>query len=150
MVTTPKPKVIDLPKARDVTPTPFASVGGDLTLGGAGIGDGIPIGPIEDIAPPADPVITGAALNSRYAGQFQPSYPTAMVRMEQEGLVSVRVLVGIDGRAKKIELISTPHQDFWDSTRKHALRKWRFTPATKDGKPYEAWITLKVRFELKA
>ncbi|AMO73047.1 energy transducer TonB [Sphingorhabdus sp. M41] len=118
-----------------------------LGSGSAGVGIEIPFETIK-IAP--DPVIVGARLNTRYAGQFQPDYPVGQLRLERQGEVSVRVLVGTDGRVKQIELIDSPHVDFWTATRKQALNKWRFAPATKDGKPFESWMTLKVRFEINS
>lgn len=115
--------------------------------GSAGTGYEIPFEAIK-IAP--DPVIVSPRLNTRYADQFQPAYPPGQLRLEREAEVSVRVLVGTDGRVKQIELIDSPHSDFWSATRKQALSKWRFTPATKDGKPFESWMTLKVRFEINS
>ncbi|MEH6792150.1 energy transducer TonB [Parasphingorhabdus sp.] len=106
--------------------------------------------PIEPIRITPDPVIVDARLNNRYAAQFQPAYPTGQLRREAEGVVSVRVLVGSDGRVKQIELIDSPHEDFWLATRKQALRSWRFEPATRDGTPVESWLTLKVRFEINS
>ncbi|NCN85827.1 MAG: TonB family protein [Sphingomonadales bacterium] len=140
----------DMPIAdvRSIPIQPFPTYS-DLgnALGSSGTAAGIPLDPIQ-IAP--DPVIVGARLNSRYADQFQPAYPPGQLRLEREAEVSVRVLVGTDGRVKQIELIDSPHQDFWLATRKQALSKWRFTPATKDGKPFESWMTLKVRFEINS
>ncbi|WP_339688725.1 TonB family protein [uncultured Parasphingorhabdus sp.] len=130
-------------------PDPFVPVNNygnvEIKAGSGGFGDAIRIDPIK-IAP--DPVIVGASLNRRYAGDFQPAYPVGQLRREIEGTVSVRVLVGTDGRVKDIQLIESPHEDFWTATRKQALGKWRFTAATKDGKPVESWMTLKVRFEI--
>ena len=118
-----------------------------LGTGLAGAGNAIPFEAIK-IAP--DPVVVDARLNTRYAEQFQPAYPPGQLRLEREGEVSVRVLVGTDGLVKRIELIDSPHKDFWDATRKQALKKWRFSPATRDGKPFESWINLKVRFEINS
>ena len=115
--------------------------------GSGGIGDAIRIEPIK-IAP--DPVMIDASLNRRYADDFQPAYPLGQLRREREGTVSVRVLVGTDGRVKDIQLIDSPHEDFWSATRKQALGKWRFTPATEDGKPVESWMTLKVLFQINS
>jgi len=135
----------------DLSRTPVEPVGtySEFTLEGglAGTGEAIAIDPIR-IAP--DPVIVEARLNERYAGQFQPAYPPGQLRLEREGEVSVRVLIGSDGRVKQIELIDSPHQDFWNVTRKQALRSWRFMPATRDGKPFESWMTLKVRFKINS
>ena len=127
-----------------ITPLPTYSDFGNA-MESSGTGDGIPFEAIR-IAP--DPVIVGARLDSRYADRFQPAYPVGQLRLEREAEVSVRVLVGSDGRVKQIELIDSPHEDFWNATRKQALKSWRFTPATRDGKPFESWMTLKVRFEI--
>jgi protein TonB len=122
--------------------------GGGFLSGGSGTG--IEELPFEAIKITPDPIIIEAKLNTRYSRQFQPGYPSGQLRLGEEGVVSVRVLVGANGRAKRLELISTPHRDFWNSTRRHALKKWRFKPATKGGKPYESWITLKVRFTINS
>lgn len=139
----PERRVIDLPPAPMEPVRNYSEV--NLGTGSGGKGEGVPFEPIK-ITP--DPVIVAAKLNTRYAGQFQPVYPAGQLRLEREGVVSVRVLIGSDGRVKEIELIDSPHVDFWTATRKQALQKWRFTPATKDGKPFESWLTLKVRFEI--
>ena len=153
-----KPKLasLTLPKAADkpitdvpvfpIQPFPtYSDLGSALDSAGTGIA--VPIDPVK-IAP--DPVIVSARLNSRYADRFQPAYPPGQLRLEREAEVSVRVLVGSDGRVKQIELIDSPHEDFWNATRKQALKSWRFTPATRDGKPFESWLTLKVRFEINS
>ena len=122
---------------------------GDVKIkpGSGGTGDAIPF---EAIKIKPEPVIIGARLNTRYADDLQPAYPIGQLRREREGEVSVRVLVGTDGRVKDIQLIESPHEDFWSATRKRALRKWRFTPATKDGMPVESWMTLKVLFQINS
>jgi protein TonB len=139
----PERPVIDLSRTPVEPDRNYAEA--TLGTGSAGTGEGIPI---EAIKVTPDPVIVGARLNTRYAEQFQPAYPPGQLRLEREGEVSVRVLVGSDGRVKQIELIDSPHVDFWSATRRQALTKWRFTPTTKDGKPFESWMTLKVRFEI--
>ena len=140
---TPDRPITNLPPDPVVPVNNYGDV--EIKAGSGGTGGVIPVDPIK-IVP--DPVIVGARLNTRYAGEFQPAYPVGLLRGEQEGEVSVRVLVGTNGRVKDIQLIDSPHVDFWTATRKQALKKWRFTAATKDGKPIESWMTLKVRFEI--
>ncbi|QJB69725.1 energy transducer TonB [Parasphingorhabdus halotolerans] len=150
VVKAPKPRVDNLPQAADSSPTPFADVNDGLALGGSGSAIDIPLTPLETITPVPDPVIAEAQLNQRFASSFLPPYPSGELRLGNEGTVSVRVLVDTDGRAKKVQLISSPRPSFWAATESHALKKWRFKPATKDGKPFESWITLKVKFEIKS
>lgn len=98
--------------------------------------------------PPAPPVLTGAEIDRRFAGSFQPDYPGSELRQEKEGLVRVRVLIGVDGRIKAVEQLSSPTAGFFEATRRHALAKWRFKPATKDGIPVESWKVMTVRFQI--
>jgi len=142
----PLPPVPPAPETIDRSPTEFASAGISGLTGGSAINIQVP--PVEPIKPIAEPVIVRAGLDQRYARKFQPPYPPGQLRMEQEGLVSVRVLVGVDGRVKDIQLVDSPHGNFWRATRRHAIRNWRFTPATRDGVPFESWMDVKVRFEI--
>jgi len=96
----------------------------------------------------APPVVTGAELDSRFAGSFQPEYPVGERRAEHQGRVVVRVLVGVDGRVKQVEKVSAPSNDFFEATERRALQKWRFKPATRDGIPIETWKTIGVSFVL--
>lgn len=100
--------------------------------------------------PGPDPVFRGAQINPRYAAALQPLYPPGMIREEREGVVTVRVLVGVDGRVKALEAVRVDAPAFLEATRKQALSKWRFLPATRDGEPVESWREMTVRFELPA
>lgn len=110
---------------------------------GTGIGSGGGVA----IDPPA-PVFTEASADPRYADQFQPLYPAEERRLGVEGLVKVRVLIGTDGRVKAIEPVSAASPGFLDATRRQALSKWRFRPATRDGVPIERWRIMRVNFVL--
>ncbi|GAA0305415.1 hypothetical protein GCM10009087_14140 [Sphingomonas oligophenolica] len=97
----------------------------------------------------APPVIVGPEVDKRFAGVFQPEYPLGERRAEHEGRVTVRVLIGTDGRVKQVERISATSDEFFAATQRRALEKWRFKPGTRDGAPVEAWRTMSVSFVLK-
>ena len=80
---------------------------------------------------------------------FQPEYPPNERRAGTEGNVTVRVLIGTDGRVKAVEAVRSASDAFFQATRRQALGRWRFTPATRDGVPYESWRTMTVRFVLE-
>lgn len=115
-------------------------------LAGAGSGDGLGSSiDIIEIDPPREPVIVGP----RFVGRnVQPPYPPAMQRMNIEGAVTVRVLVGIDGRPLQIEAVTVDQDAFFVATRNWAMKNWKFAPATRDGKPFAEWRTVTVRFEM--
>lgn len=107
-----------------------------------GVGTGVTLDPP---APPL-PVLVAAMVDPRYAGDFQPPYPPADQRAGNEARITVRVLVGTDGRVKAVEQVSAGAESFFSATRRHALSRWRFKPATRDGVPYESWRQMNVRF----
>ena len=106
-------------------------------------------GPIP-LPQPQEPVFRRATMDPKAFGRFQPPYPSAMVRAGIEGSVTVKVLIGPDGRVRAVELVSTTNPAFFDTTRDHALRAWRFQPATRDGIATESWRTMTVRFRLES
>lgn len=164
-VPVPKPPVVveeDLPQVKTerqravdqvkpyVAPKPtgeepgFAHDPGPFTGAGSGEGPGGGIDIIE-IDPPRAPVIVGPQFTGRNP---QPPYPTAMQRMNIEGAVTVRVLVGVDGRPVRIEAVKVDQEAFFAATRDWAMKNWRFKPATRDGEPFQEWRTMTVRFEM--
>lgn len=113
-------------------------------LGGTGTG----VTPRATPTPPA-PVIVAPGIDPRYAGDFQPLYPSAEQRMGRSGKVTVRVLIGTDGRVKQVEPVSATSDAFLRATTDQAKRRWRFTPGTRDGVAQEAWRTMTVTFVLQ-
>jgi protein TonB len=140
----PRPEVPVTPETPifDTTPVePKVAPPPDLgTLAGTGAGDAAPAKPVA--------ALIGAIADPRYARDFQPEYPASEIRSGREGLVAVRVLIGTDGRVKAIEQIRATSPAFFDATRRQALSKWRFKPATRGGVPQESWKTVNLRFEL--
>ena len=47
-----------------------------------------------------------------------------------------------------IERLSATDEAFWIATQRHALRKWRFRPATRDGVPTASSKLLTIHFRL--
>jgi protein TonB len=96
------------------------------------------------------PVITEPAPLGAAARDFQPPYPSQLLRMGVEGKAVVRVLIGTDGRVKQVAVISADDPLFAEATERQALKKWRFKPGTRDGVPVETWKQMTVRFEIRA
>jgi periplasmic protein TonB len=138
----PTPKVASKPA--DAGPA-LRDDPGPLTGAGSGedLGSGIDWVAID---PPKDPVIVGPQFTGRNA---QPPYPPGMQRLNIEGAVTVRVLVGTDGRAVRIEMVRADQDAFFAATREWGMKNWRFKPATRDGEPFQEWRTMTVRFEMK-
>lgn len=97
--------------------------------------------------PPAPAVRKEAQIDGR--SQLQPPYPASEERAGNEGSVTVRVQIGADGRVKSIEKVRAASEAFWRATERHAMRGWRFKPATVDGKPIETTKVMTVHFQLR-
>ena len=112
-----------------------------------------PIGtnpPVEIPTPPPLPPLIEAKLDPRYKSTFQPDYPAWEQRSEIEGIARVRVLVGADGRVKEVVELTSTSPGFFAETKRRALAKWRFKPATRGGTAEDSWVTMTVRFELNS
>jgi protein TonB len=145
-VVIPKPLVPVEPVALDPEPFTITPISGPASGSGTGL-DPITILPPQPTPTPM-PVLTRPQMDARYARDFQPPYPPSEQRAGREGLVSVRVLIGADGRVKQIEKIAAASDAFWAVTERQALTRWRFRPATRDGVAMEAWREMTVRFEM--
>ena len=96
--------------------------------------------------PIANPVRREAAIDPH--SELKPPYPASEQRMGTEGSVTLRVLIGPDGRVRSAEKVRATNDAFYQATLRHALRNWRFKPATVDGRPIESSKVMTVHFSL--
>jgi protein TonB len=68
--------------------------------------------------------------------------------MEEEGTVSLRFLVGLDGKIIQSEGEKSSGYKRLDEDARAGLSKCQFKPATVDGKPEQAWTTLRYVWRL--
>lgn len=107
-------------------------------------------GPPVVVDPPrVVPALVGATQDPRYLRDFQPEYPSQELRAQRDGVVTLRVLIGTDGRVKAVEQVNATSDAFFAVTKRQALGKWRFKPATRGGVAEESWKTMVVRFRLQ-
>jgi periplasmic protein TonB len=149
----PKTPPIFVPKPLVKTPTPpkpgpTVTEQETVTTMSNGGGDDEATGTIRQLPELPTPIFKAALRDPRFARDFQPDYPVGKLRLEIEGSVTVRVLVGTDGRVRQVQIVRASDADFAKATEKQALKSWRFKPATRDGVPVEDWQTLTVRFDI--
>ncbi len=66
-----------------------------------------------------------------------------------EGTVGVRALVQADGAVAKVEVTASSGSSALDRAALEAVRRWQFVPATSDGAPIDAYVTLKIRYVVR-
>ena len=108
-----------------------------------------PASPAQPAAPAraAPPVRTPASVSA--AQCEKPDYPSASRRMEEEGTVSLRFLVGVDGKVIQSEIEKSSGFKRLDEAARAGLSKCRFQPATVDGRPEQAWASMKYTWRLE-
>jgi protein TonB len=83
------------------------------------------------------------------SSELKPPYPISEQRAGTEGTVTLRVLIGPDGKVRGAEKVSATNDAFFQATLRHALRHWRFRPATIDGRPIETSKVMTLHFTLE-
>jgi periplasmic protein TonB len=76
-----------------------------------------------------------------------PKYPKKARKSKKDGKVVLSVVIGIDGKPQEITVKEAPDNEFAGCAT-DAVRKWRFKPGTKDGKPVPVLITVDVSFHM--
>jgi len=74
-----------------------------------------------------------------------PDYSQEARKKKLEGVVVLMVVVTSEGKATNIRVIKTPGMGL-DEKAIEAVRKWRFKPATKDGKPVDVQLPIEITF----
>lgn len=97
---------------------------------------------------PAPPVRIEAQLDPRFASALQPQYPASEQRAQNSGTVRIRVTIGTDGRVRAVARVAATSDAFFAAAERQALTRWRFRPATLDGRPVESTKVMTVHFRI--
>jgi TonB family protein len=77
----------------------------------------------------------------------EPTYPKKERKARHMGIVILGLVVGSDGLPRDIT-VSRPLSPDFDKAAIDAVKKWKFSPATKDGKPVATQVNVEVSFHL--
>jgi len=74
-----------------------------------------------------------------------PEYPAEEQDSHRAGTVTLQLIVGTDGLPRSIS-VSVSLSTAFDAAAVDALKKWKFSPATKNGKPIAVSIAVQMSF----
>lgn len=149
----PSQSVIDSPTPLAPIPQPRAPVDAQpvpLTLGPT-LGTAVPNLALPEpfVADrPAPPVRTGP----RFATPdhaLRPPYPPSKIDSGEETSLRLRLTIDERGRVTFVDPIGQADRAFLSAARRHLIAKWRYTPATENGRPVASTTVITLRFELE-
>ncbi len=108
----------------------------------------------QPVAPPspmpvvaAAPVVTAAVISA--SSCEKPEYPSASKRLEEEGTVTLKFLVGADGKVIESAVEKSSGFRRLDEAARAGLSKCQFKPGPVDGKPQQTWASMKYTWRLE-
>jgi protein TonB len=84
----------------------------------------------------------------RVTSRIDPVYPELARNERVEGTVRLNVTVGVDGAVRSVALLGGPR--LLVDAAEAAVRQWRYTPSTVDGRPVEFQQEVDLRFHLSS
>jgi protein TonB len=97
--------------------------------------------------PPHAPVHTPPVIDATRCEK--PEYPPAARRFRESGVVVLRILVGVDGSVISSEVQTSSGSKRLDEAAREGLSLCRFKPGMVEGKPEQAWSTLRYAWKLE-
>ena len=77
-----------------------------------------------------------------------PTYPPDAYRAREEGTVVVKAQVDELGNASDVEIVSRSGSRILDRAAMNEVRKWKFSPAIKDGRTVTSSVQVPVDYRL--
>ena len=86
--------------------------------------------------------------DAAYLNNPLPLYPPMSKRLQEEGTVVMKVLVGADGTVKQIDVKQTSGFERLDRAAMAAMKTWRFVPGKRNGVAEAMWTDAPFRWKL--
>lgn len=106
-----------------------------------------PAPPAPPAPPPPPKEIPAAAI--QYLEPPSPTYPRLSRRMNETGLVIVRVYVDTEGLPRTVQVLQSSGFARLDDAAVEGVRRARFKPYAENGTPTAGWARIPIPFELE-
>lgn len=81
--------------------------------------------------------------------QLKPLYPAHARLRRLEGVVELEFIVRPDGTTDRVEVVASSPQAVFARSAVRAVKRWRFKPGIRNGKPVSVRVRQKVSFRLE-
>ena len=98
------------------------------------------------VAPP--PAVVMPSSDADYLNNPKPPYPALSKRLNEQGTVTVRALIGTDGTAKQAEIKQSSGFSRLDQEALATVLRWRYVPGKRGGVAEAMWFNVPITFTL--
>jgi TonB family protein len=95
---------------------------------------------------PALVTVSGKVISQTLSKKVAPVYPTDARRKGIQGTVRLHILIGTDGRVRKVEIVSGDSHLVRSAI--EAVKQWEYKPYLQDGKAVEVDSVCEVNYSL--
>lgn len=142
-VVKPKPKPVPEPVVEPTPPQPEPTPEPPKELVKAA-----PPKPVQSAAP-VKPVYKPVNVQAAYLSNPKPDYPRLAQRRGWEGIVVLEMDLDKNGLPQRVEIADSSGHRVLDKAAQAAVKRWRFNPATRDGKAVAARdVRVPIQFRL--
>lgn len=97
---------------------------------------------------PVPATVTEARFDADYLHNPKPKYPMMSRRLNEEGMVLLRVRVSVDGNPLAVEVKESSGFPRLDQAARETVERWRFVPARRGAEAIEAAVLVPLNFTL--
>jgi len=95
----------------------------------------------------ANEVVSGNSL--KRTRSVDPDYPEKARQANASGFVDLLYTVRADGTTGDITVVSAEPAGFFEDAALTAVRKWRYDPVIRDGRPVDQRVRIRIRFNME-
>ena len=106
----------------------------------------LPSGPSAATTTQNAPAIAGNNTSPVPTSRPPPIYPQEALRRRIGGTVRVQATVATNGSVERMDIAQSSGNRYLDRAAMEAVRRWRFTPAMRNGQPVSATVVIPVDF----
>ncbi len=92
------------------------------------------------------PIVQQVRLNGK---RVAPVYPKRALRLRQEGVVWVQVLVAESGKQQRLKIVKNSNYPLLDKAALEAIKQWRFKPTVRNGTEIASWVEVPIEFQIR-
>ena len=97
---------------------------------------------------PIETVRTGPRFDTPQSA-LRPPYPASKLDSDEEAALKLRLTIDERGRVVAVDPVGRADPAFLASARRHLLARWRYQPATENGRAVASSTVITLRFEIQ-